>query len=525
MRLPPVALLALLALAAAPGALAEEPPVPPAPPEAVPAPIATVESDDDLLQRITGEMMVKVEEIRGLKFKSPVERVWKSRDEARAEMLEELEKQAEKQDLAAVSKVFAFFGLIKDGQDLKTLFADFIAAGAGGYYIPEKKVFSLIRGMNLDANRPVVFHELVHAVEDQYFDWNERTERYTDEDRSDPAEALHAVVEGSARFYENRFVDSEPGLRQKYEAAQMQEAMKQMGAMFKAPPSFIIAIGVFPYENGSLFLKHVLPELSKGGGGEPTGEAEALASIYSDPPMSTEQILHPEKYLGTRDLPRRVALAEAAGSLGEGWKEILQDTMGEFSLGLVLNASLFPNVLPNQIQAAGAAGGFVKYSGDTGKAVGGWDADRYALYESKEGLHCLAWVTAWDSPEDAAEFAEVYGKVVARKYTATVKGEDGKSTRQPPGSAGFDLADWSGTRWTGTRWTGTRGGDTAIVVKGDVVILAERVPEASLPAFLGAVAKSTILQDPKDGVPGRKTEGGGEGGAAEPPPVDEGGIK
>ena len=517
MKLPHLALVLVGGLLSVPPAVlgVEEPPAPPAPTDEKPAgPIATAESDDAMLERISGEMMKKVEEIRGLKFKEDVKRVWKSREEAKAEMLDELEKQAQKQDLASVSKVFAFLGFIKDGQDLKTLFADFISAAAGGYYIPEKKVFSLVRGMNLDANRPVVFHELVHAVEDQYFDWEERTDKYTEEDYSDAAEALHAVVEGSARRYENLFVDSEPGLRAKYMAAQMQESMKQMGAMLKAPPSFLIAIGMFPYENGSLFLSQVLPGMVAAEGDKYPSEIAALAAIYADPPMSTEQILHPEKYLGARDLPRKVAMAGAAGALGEGWKEVLQDSLGEFSLGLVLNASLFPNNLQAQVGVVSTKEGHVAYRGDTATAIGGWDADRFAFYESKDGLQCLAWVTAWDSPADAAEFAEVYGKVLGRKYGETVKGEDGKSTRQPPASAAFEHAGWSGTRWTGTR-----GGDTAIVLKGDVAILVERVPAAKLPAFLETVAKSTVIRDPKDAVPA--ADGGGA--APDMPKLPEGG--
>ncbi|HEU4395310.1 MAG TPA: hypothetical protein VFS92_07065 [Planctomycetota bacterium] len=517
MKIPHLALVLAGGLLAVPAAVlgVEEPAPPPAPAgEAPAAPIATAESDDAMLERISGEMMKKVEEIRGLKFKQDVKRVWKSRDEAKSEMLAELEKQDEKLDLASISKLYALLGIIKDGEDIKAKFAELIAAAAGGYYIPETKVFSLVRGMNLDANRPVVFHELVHAVEDQYFDWNDRTERYADEDRSDPGEALHAVVEGSARRFENLFVDSEPGLRAKYMAAQMQESIKQYAAVRKAPPALAIAVGMFPYENGSLFLSKVLPAMVAAEGSKYASETAALAAIYADPPMSTEQILHPEKYLGARDLPRQVALPDAAGSLGEGWRQLIQDSYGEFTLGLVLNASLLPNVFETQVASVATPAGHVLFRGDTGKAVTGWDADRFALYESKDGQHCLAWVTAWDSPADAAEFAEVYGKVVVRKYGTMVKGEDGKSTRQPPASAAFEHAGWSGTRWTGTR-----NGDSVVVVKGDLAILVERVPAASLPAFLEAVAKASVIRDPKDAVPAA------DGGAVAPdmPKLPEGG--
>jgi hypothetical protein len=490
---------------------------PEAAPAAAPAPEAPpAETEDQLLDRITGEMMKQVEELRGLKFKEPVTRVWKSRDEAKAEMLQMIEEQAEKEDLESVSKAFAFFGILKEGDDLKAVFTDFISAAAGGYYIPEKKVFSLVRGMKLDVNAPVVFHELVHAVEDQYYDWEERTERYGEEDRSDPAEALHAVVEGSARFFENRYVDSVPGLRPKYMAAQMEESMKQMAAMMRAPPALIIGIAMFPYENGNRFLQHVLPRMTGGADGRAISEVEAIAAIYADPPMSTELVLHPEKYLGARDLPREVKFASAAGALGEGWAEILQDTMGEFSLGLVLNASLHPRMLQAQVGAVMSPGGAVGFKGDTLAAVSGWDADRYAFYE-KDGRHALVWVTAWDSAGDASEFAATYGKVLDRKYRVTVpvEGEEGKTKRVAVPSEDFQHAGW-----TGRRWKGTRDGDSAVVVQGDRAILVERVPADRLALVLEAAAKSDVLQDPKDAVPAASAAGTP---APDMAPVPEGG--
>jgi hypothetical protein len=171
--------------------------------------------------------------------------------------------------------------------------------------------------------------------------------------------------------------------------------------------------------------------------------------------------------------------------------------MGEFSLGLVLNSTLLPRVLPAQAQAVGTAEGAVEFRGETGTAVSGWDGDRYALYE-KDGVLALAWVTAWDSPADASEFAATYGKVLDRKYRVSVpvEGEDGKTKRVPVPSGEFAHEGWSGRRWTGTR-----DADSAVVVKGDRVLLLERVPADRLPAFLESMAKSEVRQDPADAVP------------------------
>jgi len=87
-------------------------------------------------------------------------------------------------------------------------------------------------------------------------------------------------------------------------------------------------------------------------------------------------------------------------------------------------------------------------------------------------------VLVFDTDGDAGEFAAGYGRVLKRKYPGATRGEDGT-------------------------WTGTRGGSTAVAVRGDLVLVAEGVPPASLPAVLAALEKTEVLRDPEDAVPPR----------------------
>lgn len=504
------AALLALALLLSPAALtAQEEPKPD-----VAAPEATkpAETDDQLLDRITGEMARKVEEIRGLKFKQEVKRVWKSRDEAKAEMLANIDEELPPEKLAAMSRELAFFGIVKEGTDVKELFSDFISAGAGGYYVPKTKVFSLVRGFNEDASRPIVFHELIHAVEDQYYDYNARQEKYGDADMSDHSAAIQAIVEGSARYWEDAFVDGEEGLRMRYTAGQMAaEGMGESAAkVMEMPPAIIIGMVLYPYGNGSEFHHHVVPAMKT------ATPQEAFDRIFTDPPTSTEQILHPQKYLDG-DHPRTVKLPDLLPVLGEGWERLGGDTQGEFGIGLVLNASLFPNTMPAQMMqvikmpkaplktpeemAKFNQTPVVEFKGDTAKAIGGWDGDRYLL-AGKGDRMTLGWVSCWDTPGDAAEFAERYGKVIERKYgrVEETAGEDGKVSKKrvPPESAAMESGAWKGTRWKGTR-----DGDSAILVSGDRVIVAERVEAERLEPFVLALGKAEIESDKRDTVPAR----------------------
>ncbi len=503
-----LAVLSLLLPPLVPAARALDDPKPDAPAPAAPA--APAETDDQVLERITGEMAKKVEEIRGLKFKKEVKRVWKSRDEAKAEMIAGIDRDMPREKQIAASREMAFFGFLREGTDLRELFSDFISAGAGGYYIPETKVFSLVRGFKEDASRPIVFHELIHAVEDQYYDFHASQKKFGDADMGDHSAAIQALVEGSARYYEDLFVDGEPGLRMKYfkAASEAEMSSETAGKMAEMPPVILIGMVLYPYGNGSDFLKEVLPAL------EAKGTKDAIGAVYAAPPLSTEQILHPQKYLSS-DLPREVRLPDLEAVLGEGWARVSRGTMGEFGTGLAVSAVLLPYNLQSQIgsmmkmpakmpktkeeRAKLAATPVVQFRGETAKSAEGWDGDRYALYGKGDRL-TLAWVSAWDTPEDASEFASTWGKVVAKRYGTVkeepVEGGNPKKTRVPPDSAELKVGDWAGARWTATR-----DGDTAVLVKGDRVLVVERADPEVLVKLAEALAKAEVVADKKDTVP------------------------
>lgn len=113
---------------------------------------------------------------------------------------------------------------------------------------------------------------------------------------------------------------------------------------------------------------------------------------YTDPPASTEQVLHPERY--PRDTPRPPVYPDPASSLGEGWTTDEIGTLGEWRTLLVLEAHLDP---------------------DTSRlAAEGWDGDQYALLSNAaRETHALVLLTRWDTVRDAHEFSgafRIYGE-------------------------------------------------------------------------------------------------------------------
>ena len=108
-------------------------------------------------------------------------------------------------------------------------------------------------------------------------------------------------------------------------------------------------------------------------------------AFTKDPPRSTEQILHPEKWHARRDDPVPIAWPDLSGEL-PGYKKISEGQLGELSIKILLNEQL-----KNEDAAAVSAAG--------------WGGDRFAVYE-KDTNRVLVWITEWDNEKDRDEFKE-----------------------------------------------------------------------------------------------------------------------
>ena len=132
---------------------------------------------------------------------------------------------------------------------------------------------------------------------------------------------------------------------------------------------------VFPYTAGARFVDAI-------GTWGP-----ANAALRGEGPVSTEQVLHPEKYR-TGDRPLPVAAAPPPGA---GWERATHGTIGEFDTGELVRTSDSP------VRAA--------------RAADGWGGGRYDLWERRDrNLLALAW--RWDTRRDAAEFAAALPRYV-----------------------------------------------------------------------------------------------------------------
>ncbi len=118
-----------------------------------------------------------------------------------------------------------------------------------------------------------------------------------------------------------------------------------------------------------------------------------MNAAYDEPPASTEQVLHPEKYV-SGERPVEVADPDVASLMGTGWAAVESSTVGEAMLGIWL-------------------GRMGVSQSDADVAAAGWGGDRLSVASGPDDEWGMAWRIAWDTEAEAEEFDEAYGEITA----------------------------------------------------------------------------------------------------------------
>lgn len=391
-----LALAALLATAA-----------PAAAQSAAGAPAALVADARDVGREIAG--------IRGLAWRGSVDFEVSDRETIRRYALAALDRAMTPAEWAGYAALLAHCGLVGSDVDLKDLYARLYTEQVAGYYDPAEKTFYLADWLPRLLQRAVVAHEVTHALQDQHFDlarWLAAVPA-----AEDGALARAAVAEGDAMAAMLSLLLAPTGL----DLGELPDLEALMGGSpglaaahptFESAPEALQRLLLFPYLDGTRFVLAALAERGWAG----------VDSLYRDPPASTEQILHPERYWEARDPPRPPDLSPAPGRR----PPIAQGSWGEFGTRLLLEAWL-----GDSLAAAVAEG---------------WDGDRYALYPGRAGPPAYEWVVLWDSPAQARRFADAYAQATTLRFPGSARvatGSDRFRFEHP--DRVLELA-WSGDR-------------------------------------------------------------------------------
>ena len=379
--------------ASAPGTSPSASP-PSSPATTPPAPAPTVSPPPELAAQIR-EVESQVPPIRGLEPRQPVQVRLLERSAAARELRAIFERDTPPAEFAAQEGLLKRLGLVPAELDLKALVLELLTVQVLGFYDPKTGQMTVLSrtGKLGPLERVVLAHEYTHALQDQHFDLEElQRDEATEGDR---ALARRALVEGDATLLMSRW--SARHLTPD-EAGQLLDTTNdaEQRRVLERTPEFLRRQLSFPYAEGAIFVAQLFTR----------DGWKAVDRAFRDPPESTEQILHAEKYFD-RERPVRVELPAAEAALGSGWRRTVIDTFGELNVSLWLDVALGV--------------------GRANRAAAGWAGDRMASYENPGGGWAIAWETAWDSPQEAEEFraaaVETVGKLAGRGEVTAV-GQD-----------------------------------------------------------------------------------------------------
>ena len=322
----------------------------------------------DLLQ-----VELDAEKIRGLHPKADVPEHFITQDDMRSRLLAEMNKNYTREQARKDELEYWLLGYIREpGINLFQLQADLLSEQVVGLYDPgPKELFVLSGKSRLDPlARETLAHEFTHSLQDQYYDLAKITP--TDQKESDRFYAVKGLIEGDATLsgllYSDQFLSAE-----EYKKLYESSAEDASGLQLDRAPDVFREELLFPYVQGLSFVRTLYTR----------GGFALVNSALENPPSSTEQILHPEKYLQTpRDEPKPVGVPPLTDTLGAGWTYADTKTIGEFELGLLLRV--------NGVKTGNAA-------------AEGWGGGQYDVYQN--GADSLAFMgTVWDSVADAQGF-------------------------------------------------------------------------------------------------------------------------
>lgn len=324
------------------------------------------------------------------------------------------------QEIERQAMALVALGLIPADYSLADYALSSRADQAGGFYVPDYQSIFLI-GADFSGLAPFVYaHEYAHALADQHFDLTDLVPEEGCLLLSDDCRAALALVEGDATYLGAQWLSN-------FAEAELLEAAldyprDEMLVQTQPPPPFVPLDLAFPYEFGAVFVESLVD----------LGGWERVDEAFGQPPSTTEQILHPEKYAADEGaLP--LEAVDLAPALSTDWQPLLQGSLGEWLTYMILSQGVE--------EAARLA------DDPASEAAAGWGGDRVQTYSRADGSVLLAAHYIWDSEADADEWLTAMQQHLEARLAVDATDELGGACWRAQGLAACVLAAGEQTLW------------------------------------------------------------------------------
>ncbi|MBV9577412.1 MAG: hypothetical protein JO057_02355 [Chloroflexi bacterium] len=278
-------------------------------------------------------------------------------------------------------KLLTTLGLIGPNQTVVQILLGVLQEQILGLYNQDDKTMYLLsnQGQFGPEEKDTFAEEYDHALQDQYYDLATLVPK--DPDNDDRSLAAQALIQGDATLMERLWAQQNLSSD---ELNQLGQSGGSTSKLFSAP-LFLREQLLFPYGDGFNFVREIYQTSGYGG----------VDDVFRDPPQSTAQILHIDKYRN-HVAPVAVDLPDLSqGQLGDGWREISSNVFGELDLRLILT------------QLTDSATGV--------RAADGWSGDRWELLE-KDGHQAVVIKSVWDTEADATTFFQAFAQAMQNRY-------------------------------------------------------------------------------------------------------------
>jgi len=423
------------------------------------------------LFRDVDQILKFASEDTALPIQHEVKRRLTSRDEVVAYLEKTMAEDKDAQRLRRSELVLKKFGLVPQDFDLEKFLVSLLREQVAGYYDPKTKTVNLLDWLGADQQRPVLAHELTHALQDQSFGlekWMKAGDKDIDDIRHPTAqdfeddeisEARQAVVEGQAMvtLIDYELKPAGQSLLGTPEVAKALEEGMLLGTAdspeFQNAPLYMKEALTFPYRYGLEFTA----ELLKHG-----GKQEAFADAFENPPHTTRQIMEPQTYLSGEKLDP-MPLPDFDHDF-KNYDRFDLGAIGEFDVAILVD------------QYAGTEASHNLYPD--------WRGGYYYSVHPKGDPNAplgILYVSRWSSPQNAQKFADIYANALEKRYKHVHAVADGVNAATNPVSLPATH-----------RWL-TEDGPVSIDVSGPLVVITESLDETTTGYLDEELAPATMV--------------------------------
>ena len=335
-----------------------------------------------------GEIMQELHEITGFKIRHKVPAEIISRDKVKDFLEKRMQETTTPEEIRVEELTLKKFGLVPQDFDLAKNTVDLLTEQAAAFYDFHKKCLFITDWTPSATREPALVHELGHALADQNVNLDKFIKQGSKSD--DGSLARMAVMEGQATWLMAEYLARKAGQSLADSPALLESMVGgvESGAsqypVFESEPLYLRETLVFPYSQGLLFQNAVYLKMKQA----------AFEEVFRRPPVSTQQILHPDAYFAARE-PAHPALPELADT--HGYKRIADGNMGELDHSILLR------------QYCGEA--------ESKELAPQWRGGAYALLERHSPARVvLLYAAEWASAASAGKYFRLYGQVLAKKW-------------------------------------------------------------------------------------------------------------